>query len=148
MCVHDSQHDLFDWPDSRYVVETGPGVLLHEELFLRFTSWVRFYPCKFLLSDFSLFNRANTWRLVRTLRVLFSLCVSPQKALGVFGLCQIYSFIDYVRSKLSADAFQTLFKTVAAVVGGVVAVIALALQFSGSRELIKYFGRGSLKYFY
>jgi dolichyl-diphosphooligosaccharide--protein glycosyltransferase len=41
-------------------------------------------------------------------------------ALGVFGLCQIHAFVDYVRSKLSREQFDVLFRTVtafAAVVG-------------------------------
>jgi len=41
-------------------------------------------------------------------------------ALGVFGLCQIFAFIEYVRSKLSKEQFGVLFRSVtivAAVVG-------------------------------
>lgn len=33
------------------------------------------------------------------------------KALGVFGLCQIHAFIDYVRSRLSREQFQILFRS-------------------------------------
>lgn len=32
-------------------------------------------------------------------------------ALGVFGLCQIHAFVDYVRSKLSREQFELLFRT-------------------------------------
>jgi len=32
-------------------------------------------------------------------------------ALGVFGLCQIHAFVDYVRSKLSREQFNTLFRS-------------------------------------
>lgn len=31
-------------------------------------------------------------------------------ALGVFGLCQLHSFIDYIRSKMSQEDFEILFK--------------------------------------
>jgi len=33
-------------------------------------------------------------------------------ALGVFGLCQIHAFVDYVRSKLSKEQFDILFRAV------------------------------------
>ena len=36
-------------------------------------------------------------------------CLSLQ-ALGVFGLCQVFAFIEYVRSKLSAEQFNILFR--------------------------------------
>ncbi|ELU12621.1 hypothetical protein CAPTEDRAFT_166596 [Capitella teleta] len=38
-------------------------------------------------------------------------------ALGVFGLCQIFAFAEYVRSKLTRDQFQLLFKSLALIVG-------------------------------
>lgn len=38
-------------------------------------------------------------------------------ALGVFGLCQIYAFSWYVRSKLSREQFNLLFRTLALIVG-------------------------------
>lgn len=37
--------------------------------------------------------------------------VASFQALGVFGLCQIHAFIDYVRSKLSREQFDILFRT-------------------------------------
>ena len=41
-------------------------------------------------------------------------CFTPQQAFGVFGLCQIYAFVEYVRSKLTARQFEILFKTIVA----------------------------------
>ncbi|XP_074656165.1 dolichyl-diphosphooligosaccharide--protein glycosyltransferase subunit STT3A-like [Tubulanus polymorphus] len=38
-------------------------------------------------------------------------------AFGVFGLCQIHAFVDYLRSRLSAEQFETLFRSVALVLG-------------------------------
>lgn len=32
------------------------------------------------------------------------------QALGVFGLCQLHSFVDYIRSKMSQEDFEVLFK--------------------------------------
>jgi hypothetical protein len=44
------------------------------------------------------------------------------QALGVFGLCQIHAFVDYVRSRLSKEQFDILFRFVVLVAG----VIGLA----------------------
>uniref|UniRef100_A0AAQ5Z2L1 Dolichyl-diphosphooligosaccharide--protein glycosyltransferase subunit STT3A n=2 Tax=Amphiprion TaxID=80969 RepID=A0AAQ5Z2L1_AMPOC len=38
-------------------------------------------------------------------------------AFGVFGLCQIHAFVDYLRSKLNAQQFEVLFKSVISLVG-------------------------------
>lgn len=38
-------------------------------------------------------------------------------ALGVFGLCQIHAFVDYVRSKLSTEQFNILFRSLVLVAG-------------------------------
>lgn len=51
-------------------------------------------------------------------------------ALGVFGLCQIHAFIDYLRSRLSREQFQVLFKSLvvfAAVVSTAAFGVATAL---------------------
>lgn len=52
-------------------------------------------------------------------------------AFGVFGLCQIHAFIDYLRSKLSQSHFELLFKTLAITVSVVVVVAGGALTFLG-----------------
>uniref|UniRef100_A0A8C1WSI8 Dolichyl-diphosphooligosaccharide--protein glycosyltransferase subunit STT3A n=1 Tax=Cyprinus carpio TaxID=7962 RepID=A0A8C1WSI8_CYPCA len=38
-------------------------------------------------------------------------------AFGVFGLCQIHAFVDYLRSKLNTQQFEVLFKSVISLVG-------------------------------
>lgn len=38
-------------------------------------------------------------------------------ALGVFGLCQIHAFVDYVRSKLTYEQFSLLFRSIILLVG-------------------------------
>lgn len=45
-------------------------------------------------------------------------------ALGVFGLCQIYAFVEYVRSKLTREQFNVLLRAVVAV-----AAVAFGLTF-------------------
>lgn len=52
-------------------------------------------------------------------------------ALFVFGLCQIHSFVDYLRSKLSGDDFQVLFKAVVVTLVGGTALVAGIATFTG-----------------
>ncbi|KAI8502179.1 PREDICTED: dolichyl-diphosphooligosaccharide--protein glycosyltransferase subunit STT3A [Branchiostoma belcheri] len=52
-------------------------------------------------------------------------------ALGVFGLCQIHAFIDYLRSKLSKEYFEILFRTMALFVGTAVTGVGAVLMASG-----------------
>ena len=40
------------------------------------------------------------------------------QALGVFGLCQIHAFVDYVRARLSKEQFDVLFKRVVSTIAG------------------------------
>lgn len=53
------------------------------------------------------------------------------QALGVFGLCQILAFSDYLRSKLTADEFEALFVSLLYSVGTLVAILVSVLTFSG-----------------
>ncbi|KAG8231069.1 hypothetical protein J437_LFUL010695 [Ladona fulva] len=52
-------------------------------------------------------------------------------ALGVFGLCQLHTFVDYLRSKMSPEDFEVLFKAMLASVAGVTAVVGGALTLTG-----------------
>ena len=56
----------------------------------------------------------------------------PYKAFGVFGLCQIHAFVDYLRSKLTEKQFTFLFKTLAITVGMAAVVVGGALTALGS----------------
>ena len=38
-------------------------------------------------------------------------CLCLCQALGVFGLCQIHAFIDYVHSRLTKEQFNILFRS-------------------------------------
>jgi len=51
--------------------------------------------------------------------------------LGVFGLCQIHAFVDYVRSRLSNDNFKRLFKAILLTTGAIVAFVGMILTISG-----------------
>ncbi|XP_014666610.1 PREDICTED: dolichyl-diphosphooligosaccharide--protein glycosyltransferase subunit STT3A-like [Priapulus caudatus] len=59
-------------------------------------------------------------------------------ALGVFGLCQLHAFVDYVRARVGTDSFALLFRALltatavaAAVVGGVLAASGKVAPWTG-----------------
>ncbi len=54
------------------------------------------------------------------------------QAFGVFGLCQIHAFIDYLRSKLSRVQFDTLFWSLTVFVVSTAVIVGGALTFMGS----------------
>lgn len=57
---------------------------------------------------------------------------SSLQALGVFGLCQIHAFIDYIRSKLSKDYFEILFKAVVFTILSGAALVGIILTITGT----------------
>ncbi|KAG5844580.1 hypothetical protein ANANG_G00164020 [Anguilla anguilla] len=52
-------------------------------------------------------------------------------AFGVFGLCQIHAFVDYLRSKLNAQQFEVLFKSVISLVGFALLSVGTVLMLTG-----------------
>lgn len=52
-------------------------------------------------------------------------------AFGVFGLCQIYAFVDYVRSQLTQKQFEFLLRTLVIVVGSLVLMVGGVLTATG-----------------
>ncbi|KAK4809396.1 hypothetical protein QYF61_009651 [Mycteria americana] len=52
-------------------------------------------------------------------------------ALGVFGLCQIHAFVDYLRSKLNPQQFEILFRSVISLVGFILLTIGAVLMLTG-----------------
>lgn len=52
-------------------------------------------------------------------------------AFGVFGLCQIHAFVDYVRSRMPQEHFQLLFKSVVLVAAVGVSTVGGILTFTG-----------------
>ncbi|KAI8121247.1 hypothetical protein FF38_13907 [Lucilia cuprina] len=52
-------------------------------------------------------------------------------ALGVFGLCQIHAFVDYLRSCMSKDHFETLFKALISTILTVVFIVGTLLTVTG-----------------
>lgn len=57
-------------------------------------------------------------------------------AFGVFGLCQIHAFVDYLRSKLNAQQFEVLFKSVISLVGFILLSVGTVLMLTGEIALI------------
>lgn len=53
------------------------------------------------------------------------------QALGVFGLCQIFAFIEYVRARLTKEYFETLLKAVLITVFSAVVVVGVILSITG-----------------
>jgi hypothetical protein len=54
-------------------------------------------------------------------------------AFGVFGLCQIHAFVDYLRSKLNTQQFEVLFKSVISLVGFVLLSVGTVLMLTGKK---------------
>lgn len=54
-------------------------------------------------------------------------------AFGVFGLCQIHAFVDYLRSKLNAQQFEVLFKSVISLVGIILLSVGGVLMLTGEK---------------
>lgn len=49
----------------------------------------------------------------------------------MFGLCQIFAFIEYVRARLSKEYFETLLKAVLLTVASAVIAIGVILSITG-----------------
>lgn len=58
-------------------------------------------------------------------------------AFGVFGLCQIHAFVDYLRSKLNPQQFEVLFRSVISLVGFVLLTVGALLMLTG-RECLYF----------
>lgn len=58
-------------------------------------------------------------------------CYIFEQALGVFGLCQIFAFIEYVRARLSKEYFETLLKAVLMTVFSGVVIVGIILSITG-----------------
>ena len=52
-------------------------------------------------------------------------------ALGVFGLCQIHAFVDYLRANMTKDNFALLFKSLVIGIAGIISVGVAVLTISG-----------------
>jgi hypothetical protein len=53
------------------------------------------------------------------------------KALGVFGLCQLHSFVDYLRSRMTKKDFEVLFHAMVIATASITAVVGGALTLTG-----------------
>lgn len=62
----------------------------------------------------------------------FLICVGDCcQALGVFGLCQLHSFVDYLRSRMTKKDFEVLFNAMVIATASVTAVVGGALTLTG-----------------
>lgn len=52
-------------------------------------------------------------------------------ALGVFGLCQIHAFVDYIRSRMSKEHFEILFRTLVSSVFTLSVILGIILTITG-----------------
>lgn len=52
-------------------------------------------------------------------------------AFGVFGLVQLHALVDYVRSKLSKEQFEVLFKSLVIAIASVAVAFGAVLTLSG-----------------
>jgi len=52
-------------------------------------------------------------------------------ALGVFGLCQIYAFIEYLRANMVGENFAILFKSLVVIIASIIGVGLAVLTLSG-----------------
>lgn len=52
-------------------------------------------------------------------------------AFGVFGLCQLHAFVDFLRSKLTKEQFEVLFKSLVAAILSIAVGFAAVLTLSG-----------------
>lgn len=53
------------------------------------------------------------------------------QALGVFGLCQLHSFVDYLRSRMSKNDFEVLFRAMVIATASITAAVGGALTLTG-----------------
>ena len=56
---------------------------------------------------------------------------APSQAFGVFGLCQIHAFVDYVRSRLNKAQFEVLFRAVISTVAATGVLVLVMLTAMG-----------------
>lgn len=53
------------------------------------------------------------------------------QALGVFGLCQLHSFVDYLRSRMTKKDFEVLFNAMVIATASITALVGGALTLTG-----------------
>lgn len=59
-------------------------------------------------------------------------------AFGVFGLCQLLAFYEYVKSKLSPEQFDVLFRAASLFLAFVFGAVAIILTITGSKEFFPF----------
>lgn len=94
--------------------------------------WFCSFHSEFLLYETSSFKHALKNKSV-------NFWISFPQALGVFGLCQICAFIEYVRARLSKEYFETLLKAVLMTVFSAVVVVGIILSITGKSQFTDSF---------
>lgn len=54
----------------------------------------------------------------------------------MFGLCQIHAFVDYIRSKMSKENFEILFKALIITVLSITLFVGFVLTLTGNLKWI------------
>lgn len=76
------------------------------------------------------FSHRNKLR-VEQKHILVSFHFLHSQAFGVFGLCQIHAFVDYVRSRLNKAQFEVLFRAVISTVAATGVLVLVMLTAMG-----------------
>ena len=63
--------------------------------------------------------------------ILSLIPLSFVQALGIFGLCQIHAFVDYLRYRLTPSYFEILFKSLIIISATVAGIIGAILTITG-----------------
>lgn len=66
---------------------------------------------------------------------IFAILYIYFQAFGVFGLCQIVAFAQWMRSKMSPETFQFVLRSVLLVIGGAFGMMILIATFLQSMFL-------------
>lgn len=59
--------------------------------------------------------------------------------MGVFGLCQIHALVDYLRSKMSQDDFEILFRGLVISVVTISFLLGVILTITGTYNINTFF---------
>ena len=59
--------------------------------------------------------------------------------MGAFGLCQLHSFVDYLRSRMTKEDFDALFRAMVIATASVTGVVGGALTLTGKISIVPCF---------
>ena len=88
--------------------------------------------CRFPASAELRTHAGKKWINATVIRGAFKYLFFKIQAFGVFGLCQLHAFADYIRSRLSAEQFDILFRSVLMAAGGIALAAMGILTITGT----------------